>query len=403
MLGRGGKSVPWTAKAIAALPVPEAGQAEYFHPTLRALGVRVSQGGTKTFFLRYARGGRARRITIGKFGPELTTPAAAVREASRIVNGLPAQLDEGERREDRREAVRLDDFFGYYEERHTRPRNRPSSVATDRIRYDKHVKPALGHKRLEDITPEEIERLVVKVAGVSSKTSANRIRSLLHAMFRRAIEWEALPPGTPNPAAGAPKFKEHHRERFLSNDEADRLVKALNQMEKSRHNLQSVAAVRIALLTGFRKGEILGIRWRDVDLDAGRVAIDGKTGKRVAVLSKAAVEVFKGLPQTSEWVFASPFTDGPLRDIRGTLKAACKLAKIEEIRMHDLRHSFASFAVKSGLSLYVTGALLGHRAAATTQRYAHLADDTLRQSVEAVSAAMAKKVKKSARGGNGRG
>ena len=197
-----------------------------------------------------------------------------------------------------------------------------------------------------------------------------------------------LPEGHANPARNIRRYKEQGRERFLTADELGRLGDALRQAETL--DPFSIAAIRLLILTGARLQEILRARWDEIDFERGLLNLsDSKTGKKAVHLSAPALEILNGLPQLADnpHIVPSSVKEGESRyDLKKPWAAICKVAGLEGLRVHDLRHSHASIGAGAGLSLPIIGKLLGHSQAATTQRYAHLANDPLREASERIGA-----------------
>jgi len=218
---------------------------------------------------------------------------------------------------------------------------------------------------------------------------ANRVVTFLYGLFRLAIKWGWR---EVNPAADIERNPETARERYLTGAELERFLSTLDALA----DWQAATIFRILLLTGARKGEVLSMRWSDIDLDGAvwsRPATATKIKDRPrAPLSKAAIALLRSLPHCGVFVFPSPHQAGEHRtELRPAWRLVCRLAQLENFHVHDIRHSFASFAVQSGASLEVIGALLGHRHPATTSRYAHLDDRTLRAAAERVGEIVGKK------------
>jgi integrase len=214
-------------------------------------------------------------------------------------------------------------------------------------------------------------------------------------MFALAEDWNLRPVGT-NPCRGAKRYAEHKVERFLSSDELSRLGAALNQLETlrpkpdtdDRPRTQPFAAIRLLLLTGCRVGEILSLRWKDVDYERRSLFLrDSKTGAKVVILSQASISLLRKLPQgkPSDFVFAGSHPGKPLVTLRKPWLQLCRAAELDAVRLHDLRHSFASVGAANGLSLPIIGKLLGHTQPATTARYAHLAASPLHVAADSIA------------------
>jgi integrase len=211
-----------------------------------------------------------------------------------------------------------------------------------------------------------------------------------------------------NPARGVSRFKEEGRERYLSPDELARLGATIREAEtiglpwdvdetapnakhlaKERREIISphaIAAVLLLIFTGARLREILDLRWIDIDLDRGVLALpDSKTGKKVVLLTAPALAVLAAVPRCSEYVIAGLDPERPRSDLSKPWRAIVKHAGLDGLRLHDLRHSFASVGVTANLGLPIIGKLLGHSQARTTQRYAHVADDPLRRAADTIA------------------
>ena len=193
-----------------------------------------------------------------------------------------------------------------------------------------------------------------------------------------------------NPIRGIKRFPERRFERYLSNAELARLGDALTAAQEAGENSSAVAAIRLLALTGCRKSEILSLRWEDVEGDRLRLP-DSKTGAKVVPLGAAAREVLASLEpiEDNPYVFPSPAGDGHFVGLQKVWARIREHAGLSDVRLHDLRHSFASVGAAAGDSIYIIGKLLGHRQSATTQRYAHLADDPLRAAADRISGTIA--------------
>jgi integrase len=220
---------------------------------------------------------------------------------------------------------------------------------------------------------------------------ANRVLFLVSTLFNLAERWGLRGEGT-NPCRHIPRYREHKRERFLTDAELERLGRALAEVEQAPDAIHAaLAAIRLLALTGARRGEVLGLRWDHVDLACRVLRLpDSKTGAKVILLDDSAAELLAGLRREGPWVFPSKTHRGiPLRDIRKTWRRVLERADLSGLRLHDLRHTHASVGAEAGLSLSLIGALLGHRRAATTERYAHLVDDAQRAAVRLVQGRIA--------------
>ncbi|HEY6431289.1 MAG TPA: site-specific integrase [Acetobacteraceae bacterium] len=382
-----------TDRIVKGLPVPASGNRIHYDSDLPGFGVRVTSAGARAFILNYRAAGRERRITIGQH------PAWNVSRARERAAELRRQVDAGAdpmaERHAGRAAPTVNDLADRFEAEHL-PKKRPTTQREYRRIIRLHIRPALGSLRVADVRHADIERLhraVVKGAPYG----ANRAVAVVSKMLNLAVRWEMR---TDNPARGIERAPEQKRERFLTPAEIARLGEALAvHPERTSAN-----AVRLLLLTGARKGETLAAQWKDFDLEAGvwsKPAATTKTAKRHRVpLSAPALTLLVEMKSTSDienarrvrdgldpvaWVF--PGVGGkPLGDIKHFWAAVCRKADLAAVRVHDLRHTYASILASAGLSLPIIGQLLGHTQTATTARYAHLMDDPLRAATERAGA-----------------
>lgn len=404
------------------LPTPATGNKVYYFAgdkiqnkkAPRGFGVRVTKSGAKSFIMNYRIAGRERRYTIGAW-PDWKV-IAAVDEARKLRKRIDRGDDPLEDRVEAREAPTVGDLCDLYIEDHL-PSKRKSSQSDDKGMIKNIIRPKFGRKKVKSIQKADIKNLHRSLKDTPYK--ANRVLALLSTMFNFAIndlEWSVE-----NKVRGVKRFPEIKRKRYLDPvDEIPRLVQALTDfpdicaakeakrrgknvdaktVEKARqHGLIVANAVRLCLLTGCRRGEALGATWDQFDIENGSWTKPGATTKQGTEhrvrLSDAAVALLKDIlasaPKTEDGVpiseFVSPNRSGnaPLTEINDEWAALQKAAKIPDVRLHDLRHTYASILVSEGLSLPIIGALLGHTNPATTARYAHVFDDPLKKATDIV-------------------
>jgi integrase len=260
------------------------------------------------------------------------------------------------------------------------------------------ILPALGRLKVASVTREDIEKLHRQITATGRLRRANAVLSLLSTIFNQAVVWGEC---GGNPGRHVKGNREHGRQRYLSAAELERLMGVLERWRPRRPD--AVDVITLAVLSGSRRGEILGMRWHDLDLQAAiwtKPAEMVKTRKIHRIpLSGAVVELLQRrlaeraadgkivpLRGGEDYVFAGGASKRSTNELERAWSEIRAAAGIEDVRFHDLRHSFASLAVGQGLSLPVIGGLLGHARPATTARYAHLADQPLRQAVEIVAA-----------------
>ena len=344
------------------------------------LRLRVFASGKKKFAVEYRIGNRVRWHTFGTYGP-MTVEQARTRY-KKLWRGVERGEDPTEIKLSERAQPTFAEYAARWVER-SRAWKKPASLRNDELLLRLHLTPAFGWQKLRAIRKTDLSRLHGALAH--KKTTANRAMALASTIFNAAEEDEERDRNS-NPAAGVVHFKERRIERALTPDEVGRLWAVL---DSSTEAPAAVAGIRFLLLTGLRCGEALALRWADIEVMGARLQLrDSKTGARRVLLSAPAVEFLQTLPRTSEFVFPGK-AGHPLADLTHPWQRTRKLAGLEGIRLHDLRHHFASVAISAGLSLEHLAPLMGHTNVATTRRYAHLLEDAERRATDTVGAAMA--------------
>ena len=398
---------------------------------LPGFGCRVRPTGTKSFIAQYRMGGRkgpTRKVTIGKY--ERLTVEQARDEAKRILAKAELGRDEADERAKARAELTVSELCDEYLERGCRHK-KPSTIATDKGRIERHIKPLLGKRRIGTVEGRHIRNFQANVEdGKTAITelkengkikanvrggagTARRTVRLLGGIFSYAVEQGYI---ESNPRLGVKIGSDSKGQRFLSSDELKRLGEALREAEtiglpwtfneganakhrpvkdENRREVLSpyaLAAIRLLLLTGCRAGEILSLQWEHVDLERGILNLpDSKTGAKPIILGAPAMAVLAELPRVkgNPYVIVGEKEGQPRSDLKRPWKRVTARAGLEGVRLHDLRHTFASMGAMSGMGLPIVGKLLGHASPATTARYAHLADDPLRRASDAISSGIA--------------
>jgi integrase len=295
---------------------------------------------------------------------------------------------------------------------HVEQKRKPTTAAFYRHLLDKIIRPELGATKVDKLTRAAVARLHGKLNATPFQ--ANRVLAVIASMYAFAARICVVPEGT-NPAGKIENFSEHRRERFLTSEELERLGAAIREAERTgipwdvdhdapnaKHMSKpenrftkispyAAAALRLLLFTGCRLREILHLKWENVDIERGLLFLaDSKTGKKTVVLNAPAMAVLASLDQNGSDVVPGDDPDKPRADLKRPWAAIAKRAGLDGVRIHDLRHTYASFGAGSGLGLPIIGKLLGHSQAATTHRYAHLDNDPLRRATNAIGEQIAK-------------
>jgi integrase len=375
--------MPLTDRIVRQLEPPASGNQITYDAETKGFGCRVTAGGSRAFILNYRRksDGRERRFTIGSFP---TWGVGAARdEAKRLKRAIDGGADPVGEHQESRTAATVADLADRFLQEYA-PRKRPSTQRDYQQQITVDIKPAIGRMKVAGVSYADIDALHRKISA-RAPVHANRVLALLSRMFSLAIRWGLR---SDNPVKGVERNQEHKRQRYLTGAELARLTTALAELRDQG----AANVVRLALLTGCRRGEALAARWADFELAAGVWTKPGATTKQKTThrvpLSAAACQLLaemKAQAGDSEWLFPARFTPHRL-DIDDAWAILRKTAGIPDVRLHDVRHTFASVLASSGLSLPIIGQLLGHTTAQTTLRYSHLLDDPLRAATERAAA-----------------
>ena len=343
----------------------------YWDGELTGFGLRVRRSGRKSYVVQTRIAGKLCWFTIGPHGP--LNPDQARARALEILACAKKGIDPRDADARREAEPSMADlgrrFLEEYVPVHCKPSTREEYSRSVRLFVD----PVIGELRVPEVQRKDIAALH---HGLRDKPyQANRTLGVLSKMFSLAEVWGWRPDGS-NPCRHVKRYKEHKRERFLSPGETERLGQVLRDVEEEMPS--AVAAFRLLLLTGCRMSEIRDLRWEYVNGDCIELP-DAKTGGRVVPLGPEARAVLSAIPRDEDnpWVIAGRLPGSHLTDLQRPWRRIRKQAGLEGVRIHDLRHSFASRALALGESLTMIGKLLGHTQVQTTARYAHLARDSI--------------------------
>ena len=376
-----------TKRAVDAL-APSERERIVWDDDIKGFGVRVHPTGRKVYIVKYRHEGRSVKVTIGPHGP--VTPAAARARAAKIVTLAKTGRDVSGKTLGQRSGATMAALCERFMKEYAPGHLKPSTARLYRKIIDNRILPRLGKRRVSDIGKNDVAGLHHEMRDVPGH--ANRTLSVLSRMMTLAEVWEMRPEGV-NPCRHVKKYPERKRERFLSDDEYRRLGSALRDAEKEGLvSAAAIAAIRLLMLTGCRSGEIMSLRWEYVDLNVGELRLpDSKTGSKVVHLGDPAIAVLRGIPRVEgePWVLPGAKRGTHIAYLHDSWTRILERAEIENLRIHDLRHSFASGGLLVGEGLPMIGKLLGHNKVQTTARYAHLANDPIKAAANRIASRIA--------------
>ena len=385
---------------------PRAREFAVWDSKLPGFGIRVRSSGAMSYLVVYragsGRGAPVRRFTIASVGK--ATPEAARGRAKAILGAVAHGHDPAGEKATERGTLTIAGLADRFMSEHVEQKRKPGTVAFYQHLLDKIIRPELGANKADKVTRAQVARLHGKLKATPFQ--ANRVLAVIGSMYAFAGRSGLVLDGM-NPARRIEQFKELRRERFLTGEELERLGSAIREAEtkgipwdvdeeksKSRHLPKAnnrftkigpfaAAAIRLLLFTGCRLREILHLKWEQVDLERGLLFLpESKTGRKTVILNAPALALLNGLDRLGSYVVPGDDPDRPRADLKRPWGAVSKRAGLNGVRLHDLRHTYASFGAGGGLGLPIIGKLLGHTQASTTQRYAHLDNDPLRRASE---------------------
>lgn len=343
---------------------------------LKGFGVRRQKGDPVYFLQKRVKGAPARWVTIGTHGSPWT-PDSARKEALRLLHTIATGVDPNQQREVERAKLTVNQGSELFMAEHGTKLKKRTREEYQRL-FKLYILPTFGARRIDDITRTEISRFHSRMAATPAM--ANFALAVLSKLMTWAAQ-QGFRTDATNPCRGITKYRPNKLERYLSSTEFARLGQVLDQLERDGEEGPFVlAAIRLLLLTGARLNEILTLEWAFVDLERDVLRLpDSKTGRKTIRLGPAAAAVLRDLPRVkgNPFVIVGRREGANLINLQKPWRRIRELAGLEDVRIHDLRHSFASMAAASGASLPMIGKLLGHSQPQTTARYAHLADDPL--------------------------
>lgn len=362
---------------------------EYFiwDDDIPGLGLRVLPSGRKGYVVQYRAGRRSRRMSLGA-STVLTCEQARTR-AITIIAAAKNGEDPAAERDAGRKVITVKELADRFDKEHISIRVKASTAKEYRRNLERFILPALGRLTITNITRADVAKFHHDLRHIPYQ--ANRCLEIISKMFSLAEMWGLRPDGS-NPRKHIRKYPEEKRERFLSAAELRRIGDVLREMECEGIELSSaILATRLLIFTGCRLNEIMTLKWEYIDLSQKVLRLpDSKTGAKVVHLGQPAIELIETAKQVADnpWIITGTLEGKRLSDLQPFWQRVRARAGLKDVRIHDLRHTFASTAVASGQGLPMIGKLLGHTQVQTTARYAHLAAEPVKVAADAVAAVL---------------
>jgi len=377
-----------TKRAIDNL-IPRSGEYFAWDDEIKGFGVRVSPSGRMTYLIQYRSGGRTRRVKIST--TTILTPDEARSRAKELLGNVARGDNPAQDISTYRKSPTVGALCDRFLEEHVAHRCKPTTQAEYKRSVDLIIKPAFAAWKIEDVTRADVAKLHHENAH--RPYQANRTLGVISKMFNLAEIWGLRPEGS-NPCRHIQKYAEKKRERFLSPNEISHLGRTLDRaQEDGSESPFAISAFKLLILTGCRLGEIQTLKWEY--LSPGYMHLpDSKTGARRIPLPPAAQAVLDSLPRTAgnEWIIEGKEPGQHLTDLQRPWRRVRAKAEITDVRIHDLRHTYASNALAQGLDIVMVGRLLGHSQIQTSMRYVHLADDPVKEAAQLVSNELARNI-----------
>lgn len=351
---------------------------------LAGFAVRILPSGRRSYIVQYRIGNRYRRMSLGAHG--VLTPEKARRMAFKVLAAVKDGEDPAGERSRARKACTVNELAERFDQEHISVRLKPGTATEYRRNLRRFILPALGRLKVADVTRADVAKFHHDLRHIPYQ--ANRNLEVISKMFSMAEMWGMRPDGS-NPRLHIKKYPEEKRERYLSQKELSDLGSVLNEAEEMGvDDIYAISAIRLLIFTGCRLNEIMSLKWTEVDFANSCLRLsDSKTGARVVHLGPPALDLLQNLKRQPKnpWVICGKIPGTNRKEIQKFWQRIRKRAGIEDVRIHDLRHSFASNAVAQGMSLPMIGKLLGHTQVQTTARYAHLAADPVKAAATSIS------------------
>jgi integrase len=384
------KLMPKLTKAIIDYSTPKEKNYIVWDTEIKGFGCQILKSGNKKTYVFYywspltKKKGYVKISCHGNITVDFARNAAK-KLAAAVASGIDPKKEKEEKLIEEKQSILFRDFFHVFTNKHILVSYK--DMGKKNLGYTQlYILPYFAQKKLEEISSRDIRGFLDSLSHIS--TTANRCFALLSIAFKKAEEWEYLPPRS-NPCTGVNKYKENQKQRFLSDAELKRLEESLILQEKQQpKSYCTVKALCLIMYTGCRMGEILNLKWENVYLKDRYIHLpDTKTGEGARPLNQKAIDLLSSMKRKEDnpYIFYGKIPGQPIVEIKKAWKAILKRADIKDFRIHDLRHSFASFALKKGVPLVHVSKLLGHRNIATTMRYAHLELEQLKESTNIVN------------------
>lgn len=361
-----------------------------FDDIINGFCIRITPHGRRNYYFQYFKGKTPVRLFIGQHG------AITTEKARDTAISMLASFKEGGEPRTSKASKKLEPYMGDLAKRftseHIMTRCKPKTRSEYSFHLERDIIPFFANKRVSEVTRADVSNLQHSISIERTQDAANRVIKILSKMFNLAEVWGLRAEGT-NPCRHVKKFKMQHRERYLNKEEAKKLGQIVDEVKQyPDENLAAAYCIQLLMLTGCRLGEIQTLKWEYIDYDNELIKLpDSKTGAKIVYVGDIVINVLEEIknnprrPTDNPYVVWGRKPDTYLNNVHKPWRRFRKLAGLDDLRIHDLRHSFASFAVNSGMSLPMIGKLLGHSQTQTTARYAHLRPHTMKEAANSIT------------------